>query len=170
MADVKRQKQLDVINAKLPAGLSSAPGQPPIKGAQFINGGWLMPRVRKPNPNKEEESKKNELTSNPIPVEELKKMRKEIIAKNEVVSAGPYSSSQRKEPFEFIIIVQVHSRNVTKIRKAIQSKARPYLFKTHCKGTWSNLLFYALKYTESYSNFLEFDPVSLQSLKLSLLF
>ena len=73
-----------------------------------------MPRVRKPNPNKEEENKKNELTSNPIPVEELKKMRKEIIASNEVVSTGPYSSSQRKEPFEFIIIIQVHSRNVRK--------------------------------------------------------
>ena len=116
MADVKRQKQLDAINAKLPAGLSSAPGQPPIKGAQFINGGWLMPRVRKPNPNKEEENKKNELTSNPIPVDELKKMRKEIIASNEVVSTGPYSSSQRKEPFEFIIIIQVHSRNVRKIK------------------------------------------------------
>ena len=115
MADVKRQKQLDVINVKLPAGLSSAPGQPPIKGAQFINGGWLMPRVRKPDPNKEEENKKNELTSNPIPVEELKKMRERIIANNERVATGPYSAEHRKEPFEFIIIVQVHSRNVRKM-------------------------------------------------------
>ena len=116
MADVKRQKQLDVINAKLPAGLSSAPGQPPIKGAQFISGGWLMPRIRKPNlkPNikKENNNFNDELTSNPIPVEELKKMREKIIASNEIVSTGPYSSSQRKEPFEFIIIIQVHSRIV----------------------------------------------------------
>lgn len=110
-ADVKRQKQLDVINAKLPAGVSSAPGPPPIKGAQFINGGWLMPRVQKPNLIKEDDNKKNELTSNPIPVEELKKIREGIIAKNEVVATGPYSSSQREEPFEFIIIVQVHSRH-----------------------------------------------------------
>ena len=114
MADVKRQKQLDVINAKLPAGLSSAPGQPPKKGAQFISGGWLMPRIRKPNLTTAEANinLNNELTSNPIPVEELKKMRKKIIASNEIVSTGPYSSSQRKEPFEFIIIIQVHSRIV----------------------------------------------------------
>ena len=112
MADVKRQRQLDIINAKLPAGLTAAPGKPPIKGAEFINGGWLMPRVRKPNPNQEAENKKNELASNPIPVEQLKKIREEIIKNNSLVASGPYSSSQRKEPFEFIIIVQVHSRNV----------------------------------------------------------
>lgn len=68
-----------------------------------------MPRVRKPNSTKEEET---ELTSNPIPVEELKKMRKKIIASNEIVSTGPYSSRQREEPFEFIILIQVHSRIV----------------------------------------------------------
>ena len=44
-----------------------------------------MPRVRKPNSTKEEET---ELTSNPIPVEELKKMRKKIIASNEIVSTS----------------------------------------------------------------------------------
>ena len=112
LADAKRQKQLDAINAKLPAGLTAAPGKPPIKGAEFINGGWLMPRVRKPNPNQEAQSKKNEVTSNPIPVEQLKKIREDIIKNNTLVATGPYSSSQRKEPFEFIIIVQVHSRNV----------------------------------------------------------
>ena len=91
MADVKRQKQLDVINAKLPAGLPSAPGQPPIKGAQFISGGWLMPRIRKPNlkPNikKENNNLNDELTSNPIPVEELKKSAKEILY--EVIGTVP---------------------------------------------------------------------------------
>ena len=62
--------------------------------------------------NLKEESKKNEVTSNPIPAEQLKQIRKDIIKNNTLVATGPYSSSQRKEPFEFIIIVQVHSRNV----------------------------------------------------------
>ena len=121
LADAKRQKQLDAINAKLPAGLTAAPGKPPIKGAEFINGGWLMPRVRKPNPNQEAESKKNEVTSNPIPAEQLKKIREDIIKNNTMVATGPYSSSQRKEAFEFIIIVQVHSRNVRLLKKGYYS-------------------------------------------------
>ena len=54
MGDVKKQRQLDAVNAKLPPGLVKPPPgtRPPIAGATFFNGGWIMPRLKKPPPEK----------------------------------------------------------------------------------------------------------------------
>ena len=49
MNEVKKQKQLDVINSKLPAGLTVPNGAAPVRGAVFEMGGWIMPKIKRPN-------------------------------------------------------------------------------------------------------------------------
>ena len=109
-ADAKRQRQLDVINAGLPNGLESAPGKPPLKGAQFVNGGWLMPRIRKVDPNLKNDDSKSAPTQNSISPEELKETRAKILEQNKKVANGQFSKTAHTTSFEFIIVVQVHSR------------------------------------------------------------
>ena len=125
MADVKKQRQLDATNAKFPKGLTKAPqGRPPVAGAQWFNGGWIMPRLKRPAsttvkpetqkvtflPLKKNLNLKSKPSVNPLSREFLAQLRENIYANNSLVATGKYSKSQRTEPYKFVIAIQVHSR------------------------------------------------------------
>ena len=125
MADVKKQRQLDATNSKFPKGLTKAPqGRPPVAGAQWFNGGWIMPRLKKPVATtiKPETQKvvfffkrkytiiKLKPSINPLSREFLAQLRENIYANNSLVANGKYSKNQRTEPYKFVIAIQVHSR------------------------------------------------------------
>ena len=110
--EVKKQRQLDLVNSKLPAGLEKANGPPPVRGAVFEMGGWIMPKLKRPDLTKQsDQESRADIGPNALDEKTLKEIRNKIYEQNTSVASGKFSKVSHPSSFSYIILIQVHNRN-----------------------------------------------------------